>query len=286
MDAVLGHFQNADQIAYWNGPAGQRWVEHQRALDALLVPISRALIDRARIEAGECVVDIGCGCGATTIAVAEKVGPSGHVLGLDVSAPMLARAKESTPADAPIEFVHADVMVHHFKPISTDVVISRLGVMYFADPIRAFLNVRTALRSEGRLAFACWRELRDNPWYLLPLQAAYEHVPKLPALPPNAPDPFAFASREWIEHVLSEAGLRRIRLEEFDTDLDVGGEGGLDDAVQRALDIGPASRALEGQPAEMRDLAAASLRKSLTRYVKGQALMMPASLWIVTAVDP
>jgi SAM-dependent methyltransferase len=286
MDAALGHFQNADQIAYWNGPAGQRWVERQTAQDALLAPVSEALLDRARIEAGERVIDIGCGCGGTTIAIAEKVGPSGHVLGLDVSAPMLARARELSPAGAPIEFVQGDAMVHHFKAVSADLVMSRLGVMYFADPIRAFLNMRTALRSEGRLAFACWRELRDNPWYLLPLQAAYEHVPKLPALAPNAPDPFAFASREWVEHVLGEAGFRRIRLEEFDTVLDVGGEGGLDDAVQRALEIGPASRALEGQPSELRDLTAVSIRKSLARYAKGQAVTVPASFWIVTAVDP
>jgi SAM-dependent methyltransferase len=286
MDAVLGHFQNADQIAYWNGPAGQHWIERQAAQDALLAPISDALIDRARIEAGERVIDIGCGCGATTIAAAEKVGPSGHVLGLDVSAPMLARAQELTPADAPVAFAHADAMVHHFKAVSADLVISRLGVMYFADPIRAFLNIRTALRSEGRLAFACWRELRENPWYLLPLQAAYEHVPKLPALPPNAPDPFSFAAREWVEHVLGEAGFRRVRLEEFDTVLDVGGKGGLDSAVQRALEIGPASRALDGQPSELRDLAGASIRKSLARYAKGETVTMPASLWIVTAVDP
>jgi SAM-dependent methyltransferase len=286
MDGAVGHFQNADQIAYWNGPAGQRWVERQAAQDALLAPISDVLIDRARIEAGERAIDIGCGCGATTIAVAEKVGPSGHVLGLDVSAPMLARAQELTPANAPIAFVHADAMVHHFKPVSADLAISRLGVTYFADPIRAFLNIRTALRSEGRLAFACWRELRDNPLFLLSLQAAYEHVPKLPGLPPTAPDQFAFASRGWIEHILGEAGFRRIRLEEFDMDLDVAGGGGLEAAVQSALAIGPASRALDGQPPELCRLAAMSIRKSLSRYTKGQMVMMPASLWIVTAVDP
>src|SRR5689334_13223514 len=152
MDAAIGHFQNADQIAFWNGPAGQCWVERQKTQDALLAPVSDVLIEHARIEAGERVIDIGCGCGATTRAIADKVGASGHVLGLDVSAPMLARARELAPADAPIEFVHADAMVHHFKAVSADLVVSRLGVTYFADPIRAFLNIRTALRSEGRLA--------------------------------------------------------------------------------------------------------------------------------------
>ena len=139
---------------------------------------------------------------------------------------MLIRANELAPADAPVSFVQGDAMVHHFKAASRNLVISRLGMMYFADPVRAVLNIRTALRSEGRLAFACWRDLRDNPWALEPLQAVYDHVPKLPGLPPHAPDDFAFASPEWVEHVLSEAGLRRIRLERRDIALDLsGGEG-------------------------------------------------------------
>src|SRR6201995_5730905 len=116
----------------------------------------------------------------------------------------------------------------------------RVGVLYFAEPVRAFLNIRNALRSEGRVAFAAWRDLRDNPWALEPLQAAYDHVPKLPGLRPHAPDDFAFASQDWLEHVLSEAGLRRIRLERCDLMLDIGAGQGLDSAAQTVLAIGPA----------------------------------------------
>src|SRR4051812_26398354 len=222
-DTSFGHFENAEQIAFWNGAGGARWVERRADIDAMLTPVQEALLERAAIQPGERVLDIGCGCGATMIAAAGKVGPGGSVLGLDVSAAMLTSAHELAPADAPVSFVQGDAMVHHFKAASADLVISRLGVMYFADPVRALLNIRNALRSEGRVAFAAWRELRDNPWALEPLQAAYDYVPKLPGLRPRAPDDFAFASQDWLEHVLNEAGLRRVRLERCDLVLDMSG---------------------------------------------------------------
>jgi SAM-dependent methyltransferase len=285
-DTSFGHHENAGQIGFWNGAGGGRWVERQAALDEMLAPISHLLIDRAEIQPGERIVDIGCGCGATTIAAAEKVGSGGSVLGIDVSAVMLIRANELAPQEAPVRFVQGDAMVHHFSAASCDLMISRLGVTYFADPVRGFLNIRNALRSEGRVAFAAWRELRDNPWALEPLQAAYDHVPKLPGLSPHAPDDFAFASRDWVEHVLNEAGLRRVRLERCDLALDISGGQGIDGAVRSALAIGPASRAVEVQPAEAIAAATAAVGKALSRYVKGAAVTVPASAWIVTAIDP
>ncbi|MGJ4944496.1 class I SAM-dependent methyltransferase [Bradyrhizobium sp. HKCCYLS1011] len=284
-DTSFGHFENADQIAFWNGAGGQRWVERQAALDHMLAPVQEMLIARAEIQPGERVLDIGCGCGATMIAAAEKVGGGGQVVGVDVSAPMLVRANDLAPAEAPVTFVQGDAMVHHFNAASADLVTSRLGVMYFADPVRSFLNIRTALRSEGRIAFACWGELRDNPWALEPLQAAYEHVPKLPGLRPHAPDDFAFAERDWVEHVLTEAGLRRVRFERCDLSLDIGGDGGLDGAAATALAIGPASRAVAGQ-ADAVAVVTGAVRSALARYAKGGAVTVPAAFWIVTAVDP
>ena len=286
MEAPTGHHQNADQIAYWNGPGGQHWTARQEAQDKLLASVSESLIDRAKVRAGERIVDIGCGCGSTTIALAETVGPEGHVLGVDISALMLARARELAPKDAPVEFVLADAMVHHFQAASADLLISRFGVMFFADPVRAFLNVRNALRSEGRLTFACWREPRENPWLMTPLQAVYEHVPKLPLVGPDEPGPFAFASKQRVEHILSEAGFIRIRMEQCDLSLDVAVGGGLDAAVQTALEIGPASRALEGQSPDAVEAATRSIRKALARFTKGQSVVLPASIWIVTALDP
>ena len=285
-DTSFGHFENAEQIGFWNGAGGARWVARRAALDAMLAPVQEALFERAAIQPGERVLDIGCGCGASAIAAAEKVASGGSVLGLDVSAAMLTCAHGLSPLDAPVTFVQGDAMVHHFKAASADIVISRLGLMYFADPVRAVLNIRTALRSEGRVAFACWGELRDNPWALEPLQAAYEHVPKLPGLRPHAPDDFAFGSAEWVEKVMTDAGLRRIRLERCDLALDLAAGEGLDGAVRTALAMGPASRAVLGQPAENVEAATNAVSKALGRYAKEQGVLVPASFWVVTAVDP
>jgi ubiquinone/menaquinone biosynthesis C-methylase UbiE len=283
MDTPTGHDQNADQIAYWNGPGGQRWADRQQVQDILLAPILDILVDRAGPKAGERIIDVGCGSGATTIAFAKKVGPSGHVTGVDVSGPMLARARQSLPADLPVDFVLADATVYPFVSESFDLLTSRFGVMFFADPARSFANMRKALRPSGRLAFVCWREPRENPFFMAPLQAAYRHVPKLPQQGPEDPGPFAFASEERVRRILAEAGFARVEMEPCPLMLDAAIGRGLDGAVQGALEIGPASRALEDQPAEIRAAAAESIREALAPFAKGDAVLLPASIWIVTA---
>jgi SAM-dependent methyltransferase len=283
MNIPTGQEQNADQIAYWNGPGGQRWANRQQAQDILLAPVLDILINRAKAKPGERIVDVGCGNGSTTLTFAREVGPAGHVLGIDVSAPMLARAREAAPADAPVEFVLADATVYPFDRQSFDLVASRFGVMFFAEPALSFANIRSALRPSGRLAFACWREPRDNPWMMTPLQAVYKHVPKLPPQGPEDPGPFAFASEARVQRILGEAGFADIKMERCDLALDVAIGGGLDAAVQSALEIGPASRALEGQAPELRAAAANSVREALVPFVRDQAVPLPGSIWIVTA---
>jgi len=279
-----GHDLNADQIAYWNGPGGQHWTDRQQTQDSLLAPVSDILIDRAKAKAGERIVDVGCGCGATTIAFAQKVGPAGHVCGIDISAPMLARARQIAPAGIPVDFVLADATVYPFVSGSFDLVVSRFGVMFFAEPAISFANMRKALRPSGRLAFACWREPRDNPWLMAPLQAVYNHVPKLPQLGPEDPGPFSFASEQRVIRILSEAGFSGIEMEPCNLSLDVAVGRGLDAAVETALEIGPASRALEGQPPEARAAAANSIREALAPFASGNAVPLAASIWIVTAL--
>jgi ubiquinone/menaquinone biosynthesis C-methylase UbiE len=283
MDTPTGHDQNADQIAYWNGPGGQRWADRQQVQDILLAPILDILVDRAGPKAGERIIDVGCGSGATTIAFAKKVGPSGHVTGVDVSGPMLARARQGLPADLPVDFVLADATVYPFVSASFDLLTSRFGVMFFADPALSFANMRKALRPSGRLAFVCWREPRENPFFMAPLQAAYRHVPKLPQQGPEDPGPFAFASEERVRRILAEAGFARVEMEPCPLMLDAAIGRGLDGAVQGALEIGPTSRALEDQPAEIRAAAAESIREALAPFAKGDAVLLPASIWIVTA---
>jgi len=283
MEQPVGHEQNTDQIAYWNGPGGQRWSDRQQMQDILLAPVRDILIDRAGAKASDRVIDVGCGCGATTIAFAQAVGPGGHVLGVDISAPMLARAKQMALPRLSVEFVLADATVYAFDPASFDLVASRFGVMFFADPVLSFANLRRALRPTGRLAFACWREPRDNPWLMTPLQAAYQHVPKLPQQGAEDPGPFAFASEARVKNILDAAGFSAIELERCDLLLDIAIGGGLDAAVKSALEIGPASRALEGQPAELRAAAAGAIRAALEPHVRGQTVPLAGSIWIVTA---
>ncbi|MDB5608600.1 MAG: Methyltransferase type 11 [Bradyrhizobium sp.] len=283
MELPVGHDQNADQIAYWNGPGGQRWTDRQQMQDIMLAPVSDILIDRAKPKTGERIIDVGCGCGATTSALAQRVGPTGHVFGIDISAPMLARARQVAPAGLPVDFELADATIYPFEPQNFDLLVSRFGVMFFAEPALSFANLRKALRPSGRLTFACWREPRDNPWLMLPLQAVYKHVPKLPQLGPDDPGPFSFASEPRVTGILSKARFSGIAMEPCNLALDVAVGRGLEAAVESSLEIGPASRALEGQPSDLRDAARNSIRETLAPFVRGQAVVLPASIWIVTA---
>ena len=283
MEQPVGHDGNADQIAYWNGPGGQHWADRQQAQDIVLAPVSDVLIDRAKAKAGQRIVDIGCGCGATSIALAHKVGSTGHVLGIDISAPMLARAREIAPAGLPVDFVLADATVYPFDPASFDLLVSRFGVMFFAEPALSFANLRRALRPSGRLAFACWREPRENPFFMAPLQAVYKHVPKLPQLGPEDPGPFSFASEARVQRILGEAGFQGIAMEPCNLALDIAVGRGLDAAVTAALEIGPAARALAEQPPDVVAAATNSIRGALAPFVRGQAVPLDASIWIVTA---
>jgi ubiquinone/menaquinone biosynthesis C-methylase UbiE len=283
MDQPIGHDQNADQIAYWNGPGGQHWADRQATQDIVLAPVSEALIERARARPGERIIDVGCGCGGTTIAFAQRVGPTGHVFGIDISAPMLTRARQIAPAELPADFVLADATVYPFDPASVDLLVSRFGVMFFAEPALSFANLRKALRTSGRLAFACWREPRNNPFFMAPLQAVYKHAPRLPQPGSEDPGPFSFASEARVHRILNEAGFSDVRMEPVDLSLDIAVGRGLDAAVEGALEIGPAARALREQPPEVRAAAAISIREALAPYARGQAVPLAAAIWIVTA---
>ena len=283
MELPSGHELNADQIAYWNGPGGQGWADRHAKQEVLLEPIANVLIDRAGPKPGERVLDIGCGAGAMTAALAKAVAPGGFALGIDISGPMLSYARECAPKNLPLDFVLGDATVHPFDPASFDLLVSRFGVMFFADPVASFANLRRALKPSGRLAFVCWRQPRENPWMMAPLQAVYKHVPKMPPVGPEDPGPFSFASEERVTRILKGAGFASVTLERHDVAMDIAIGGGLDAAVEGALDIGPANLALQGHPAEVREAARKTVRETLQSFVSGQSVPLPASMWIVTA---
>ena len=285
MSSINADERNADQIAFWNGPGGQHWVKRQEVQDTVLAPIAAVALARAAVRSGERVVDIGCGCGATAIELGGLVAPGGKVLGVDVSAPMLRRAAERVTPGLSVELVRADATTYDFAPAHFDLLFSRFGVMFFAEPARSFANLRRALRPGGRLLFACWRAPRENPWLMLPLQGAYEHVPPLPKLGPEDPGPFSFADPERVERVLGQAGFESVALEPVDVVLDIANGGGLDAAVEAALEIGPTSRAIDGQPPAVLAAVTQSVRKVLAPHLRGRAVPLAAAIWLVTAVS-
>ena len=280
------HSSNAAQADYWNGKGGRRWAEHQDRHDALLRPISDRLLLLADARPGEFVLDIGCGCGATTVELAARVAPEGEALGLDVSETMLRRARERLPDELPARFIHADATVYEPPPGEIDLVASRFGVMFFADPAQAFANLRIGMKPGGRLAFACWRAARENPWLIVPLRAAAAHAPPLPEIGPEEPGPFAFADDGRVRRLLSEAGFVDIDLAAEDFDLDVALGEGVDSTVEIALNLGPASRMLEDQPETTRAAAAKAIRSALAAHAVGESVPLGAAVWFVTARNP
>jgi SAM-dependent methyltransferase len=280
------HADNAAQVEYWNRTAGQRWTDRQEEQDLVLRPVSDRLIAAADATPGQRVIDIGCGCGDTTIDFAARVSPGGEVVGLDISEPMLKRARERAPKSLPVRFVLADATVYDFEPEWADLAVSRFGVMFFADPARSFANLRRGLKPGARLVFACWREAKQNPWMIIPLREAKKHAPPLPETNPEDPGPFAFADDGRVRRVLSAAGFAEIVVAPQDLDLDLAIGRGLDAAVAGALGIGPTSRILDGQPEAVRAAAAADIRKAFADRAKGDSVPLGAAIWIVTATNP
>jgi hypothetical protein len=155
--------------------------------------------------------------------------------------------------------------------------------MFFAEPALSFTNLRKALRPSGRVAFACWREPRENPFFMAPLQAVYKHVPRQPPPGPEDPGPFAFASEGRVRRILGEAGFSKVEMEPCNLSLDLAIGRGMEAALESTLEIGPAARALADQPPEIVAAATQSIREALTPYLNGQSVALPASIWIVTA---
>ena len=277
--------RNAAQIAYWNSEAGPRWVAMQERMDAMLAPLMTAALDRARPAVGEIVLDVGCGCGATLVALADRVGPDGSVLGVDISAPMLDRARERVRDSAVrnVRLTLSDAAVHAFEPGAFDLAFSRFGVMFFDDPDRAFANIRSALAAIGRLAFVCWAPPRDNPWLTVPLTVARPHLPPQPESDPSAPGPFAFADPDRVSGILTRAGYSAIDIARHDTSVQICGPGEAEQAAHFAMESGPVGRAMAGAELAARAAAEQAILAEFRRLEGPGGIALPGSVWLVSA---
>lgn len=275
---------NEQQREHWNGSESEHWVTHADRYDRQLEPFVGPLLDRLGIRPGDRVVDIGCGCGATTLEAAQRGAE--RVVGIDISAPMLAVARERARAAgvATVEFVVADAQTHRFEASSVDVVASRFGVMFFDDPLAAFTNLHGALAAAGRLGFVCWQPLAANPWLLVPGLAAAAHVP-LPELGGDGgPGMFSLASPDTIRAILQGSGFARVDVEALTPTLTLGGAESLGDAVDYLLGTGIARAILDPAPPDARQRAIEAVTAVLAEHHEpGLGVRLGSGAWLVTA---
>lgn len=267
----------ASQVEYWNGPAAERWIKGRERMDRSMASLTEAALAVAAPRAGERVLDVGCGCGTTTMMLAERVSPGGSVLGVDISGPMVAEARRRAPA---ITFVEGDAGSHRFET-AFDLLFSRFGVMFFPDPVAAFRNLRAELAPGGRMLFACWQQFRDNPWAFMPLMVARDLLPAMEPFDPDAPGPFALADRDRVERILRGAGFADVSIAAHDDRMWTGSDA--DDGADFALLVGPLSRAAAGLPDDVRAVIRQRVREALAEFVTPRGVEIPAAVWLVSA---
>jgi SAM-dependent methyltransferase len=270
---------NEDQIKFWNEKAGQNWTTLQARMDANMAAIGDAALAFAQAKPGMAVLDVGCGTGFTSLALAQA---GAKLTGVDISKPMLALARErAAKAGLDIAFIEADASAHAFAP-QFDLIFSRFGVMFFDAPVAAFANMRNALKPGGRIAFVCWRTPPENPWASAPLMAAKPFLPEQPPPDPLAPGPFAFADPQRLEAILVQSGFCDIGIEKLDTVMAMGTDLGL--AASQTLQIGPLSRAVGEVDDATRAAIVEAVRGALAKFVRPDGeIAPPAACWLVAA---
>ena len=279
---------NATQIEFWNGETGRNWVTHDALMEAMLQPLGESVMDTLAPQPGEHVLDIGCGCGRTSLSLADRVGAEGSVTGVDISAPMLAVASqlaaERNAEHTSIQFLEADAQTHTFEPERYDVVFSRFGVMFFEDPIAAFANIHSVLRASGRLAFCCWQPRAVNPFMTVPAMAALELLPAPPEMPPRTPGPFAFEEAEYVMEVLTSAGFESVVVTPLKQPLTFGRGLSLTDIVQRLIQIGPIAQMVREASEDLQQPVRDKVIDAVAPfYTQDAGMTLDGQFWQVTA---
>jgi len=263
-----------EQRELWNGTAGQAWVAVQDITDTTFAPLARLLAAEAR--PGERVLDVGCGAGATTRALAEAVGADGQATGVDISVPLIEAARAHASS---ADYVVADAGTYAFADGAYDLVTSRFGVMFFADPVAAFANLRRATRSGGRLRAITWRAPTENPFMTAGMRAARPLLPDLPEPPPDGPGQFAFADAARVEGILEAAGWSAAAHAPLDVELAMPVEA-LDTYLTR---LGPLSRILPTLEPARRDDVMDAVRAAFDPFVRDGSLHFAVACWTVRA---
>lgn len=274
---------NTDQADYWS-TSGRSWAAHQAEMDKLLAAPLDALLTHAAPAPGEHVLDIGCGTGASSLKLSDRIGPGGRVTALDISAPLLdmARARGEAAGRANISYLQGDAQVHPFPPAGADLVFSRFGTMFFSDPVAAFTNLRAATRPGGRLAMICWQGAPENPWFMLPMRAAMERLGRPEPMDPHAPGPMAFKDIDRVTGLLRDAGWSQVAGTLIEVPLSPPQTPRA--AADLATTIGPATRLMREKNGTEDDLAAirSAVETAFAACLGPSGLRIPARLIVYT----
>ncbi len=272
------------QRQYWNSPVGERWVSNQTTLDGMFVPLTEALIEAADIKPGEKILDVGCGAGTTTRILAAKVGNNGRVLGVDISTALLAAAKTQAGEGA-LEFFEGDAGSAIVPMENADLIISRFGVMFFADTAQAFGHMRKVLNPGGRICFVCWGRLQDNPWFQMPLEVIADRLGPVEPIKPRAPGPLAFAQTDYIEEFLGKAKFGNIEIKTRDMPLICRHEPS--EIAGFLMEFGPGARVLATLDVdeETRQQLIVDMAERVTAFKEKEGVRIPASLHYVRATN-
>jgi SAM-dependent methyltransferase len=273
------------QMGLWNGPAGRAWVETQELLDGMFKPLENLLVETVVAGSESRVLDVGCGTGATTLAVARRLGAKGQCLGIDISDPMIAAARSRADRvrtereGVPARFVRADAETHAFEPASFDMIVSRLGVMFFDDSVQAFANLRRAARDDAELRFIAWRSAAENPFMTTAERAAAPMMPNLPARWPDAPGQFAFADRHRVHRILEQSGWAGIDIRPVELSCTLPEK----ELVRYFTRLGPLGLILHEAEEQIRARIIETVRAAFAPYVCGAEVRFTAACWMVGA---
>jgi SAM-dependent methyltransferase len=274
---------NHEQTARWKGVAGCAWVEMQELLDRTLQPLEDLLLEAVSIRPGDRVLDVGCGTGGTTLAVARLLGAGGRCVGVDISDPMIAAARaRAEGSGTQASFIRADAQTHAFEPASFDMIVSRFGVMFFDDSVRAFANLRRAARDQGELRFIAWRSPAENPFMTTAERAAAPLLPNLPARRPDEPGQFALADRHRTHAILEESGWADVDMRPFDVACSLPE----DQLVPYFTRLGPVGTILHEADDRTRTQVIETVRAAFEPFVHGADVRFTAACWMVAARAP
>jgi SAM-dependent methyltransferase len=270
----------SEQTALWNGAAGQTWVESQELIGQVLQPLEDLLVASIAPETSARVLDVGCGTGSTTLAAARRLGQAGRCTGVDISEPMIVAARARAERERlPVTFILADAQTHAFEQASFDTIISRFGVMFFDDPVRAFANLRRAAAEGARLVFVAWRSAAENAFMTTAERVAAPLLPNLPARRPNEPGQFAFGDGDRVRGILEASGWSEIDLQPIDVPCAMP-ESALTAYVTR---FGPVGRVLHEASDEVRAEFIENVNVALAPYVHGSEVRFTSACWMVSA---